>query len=224
MERKWEQRILPPIPLKLCTKHSLGQTECMSQMQMSITVRIGEGDNELFLLVPIVIVDGITLKGLFTFPHGLNFHLGGAQSIALGGSLGSGADGEVGHLGGWRSGWCHCCSIVSSLQCTLKCSQQLFVSPAVTFAFNSYYLQTSPLLPSLLNAAAIVGPIGSGKPNYAYVCVTTYEPRRKYENQNAFLIFERKQPPHHSGHTNTEVTALYYHCRREVKGGSLGDR
>ena len=120
MERKWEQRILPPIPLKLCTKHGLGQTESMSQMQMSITVRIGEGDNKFLLLAPIIIVAWVTLKGLFTFPHGLNFHLGGTQSIALGGSLGSGADGEIRHLGGRRSGWCHFTQYILDVDATLS--------------------------------------------------------------------------------------------------------
>ena len=78
----------------------------MSQMQMSITVGIREGNDKLLLLVTIIIVAWITLKGLFTFPHGLNFHLGGTQSIAFGSSLGSGAHREIGHFGG-RSGWCH---------------------------------------------------------------------------------------------------------------------
>lgn len=137
MERKWEQRILPPIPLKLCTKHSLGQTESMSQMQMSITVRIGEGDNKFLLLAPIVIVAGVTLKGLFTFPHSLNFHLGGTQGIALGGSLGSGADGKVGHLGGRRSGWCHFAQYILDADTTALSLAAMNVSggnllPAVT--------------------------------------------------------------------------------------------
>ena len=147
MERKWEQRILPPIPLKLCTKHSLGQTESMSQMQMSIAVRIGEGDNKFLLLAPIVIVAGVTLKGLFTFPHSLNFHLGGTQGIALGGSLGSGADGKVGHLGSRRSGWCHFAQYILNADTTalsLAAMNESFASS------NFASIVITPLLPDLL--------------------------------------------------------------------------
>ena len=72
MKRKREQRILPPIPLKLCPKHGLGQTKCMSQMQMSITVRIRKCCDELLILLARGVVGWVAFEDLLAFPQSLD--------------------------------------------------------------------------------------------------------------------------------------------------------
>mmetsp|Transcript_10412 Transcript_10412/g.22635 ORF Transcript_10412/g.22635 Transcript_10412/m.22635 type:complete len:295 (+) Transcript_10412:2542-3426(+) len=87
MERKRKKRILSPIPLKLRSKHRLCQTKRMSQMQVSITVRIRKRRYELVILFSRRVVRRVAFEHLLAFPHGLDFDFGGTEGIAFRGSL-----------------------------------------------------------------------------------------------------------------------------------------
>ena len=97
MKRKRKKRILPPIPLKLRPKNSLGQTKRMSQMQMSITVRIGKRSDELLVLFARGgVVGGVAFECFFSFPEGLDLEFCGTEGVAFGGPFGGSGCGGYG--------------------------------------------------------------------------------------------------------------------------------
>ena len=111
MKREREQRVLSPIPLELRPEHRLRQTECVSQVQMSVAVRIRECHDELLVLrAGLRIVRRIGFEGLLAFPHRLDGEFGSAEGIAFREALWCvPLEGEVGHLGGGGGGgWGHC--------------------------------------------------------------------------------------------------------------------
>mmetsp|Transcript_17556 Transcript_17556/g.37962 ORF Transcript_17556/g.37962 Transcript_17556/m.37962 type:complete len:321 (-) Transcript_17556:54-1016(-) len=113
MKRKRKQRVLPPISLKLRPKHSLGQTKRMSQMQMTITIRVRKRNDEFILGSPVLFVGGVGFKCLFAFPESLDGNLGGDEGIAFGGSFWGAVQVERAHFSGW------CCWSCCHLECAV---------------------------------------------------------------------------------------------------------
>lgn len=93
MKGKGKEDILALVTLKLSSEHRFGQTEGVTNVQVSIGVGIGKGHQEgLFRRV------GIRLKGFQVGPLFLHDNLILTQGIALGRALG-GVDLEILHGG-----------------------------------------------------------------------------------------------------------------------------
>mmetsp|Transcript_15697 Transcript_15697/g.36135 ORF Transcript_15697/g.36135 Transcript_15697/m.36135 type:complete len:252 (-) Transcript_15697:12-767(-) len=99
---KGEQDILSLVTLVLGPEDRLGQRKGVANVQVTVAVRVGKGHQEGLLLRAVLVVFGISLKGLGFLPFLLDGDFVRPEGIALGGSLGGGGShGQILHcLGG----------------------------------------------------------------------------------------------------------------------------
>mmetsp|Transcript_34262 Transcript_34262/g.83108 ORF Transcript_34262/g.83108 Transcript_34262/m.83108 type:complete len:207 (+) Transcript_34262:2810-3430(+) len=83
---KWKQDLLSLVTLILSSEDSLGQGKCVTNVQVTVGIRVWKGNHKGFL---VLIVGWIHFIGLLFFPKFLDGNFIGAQSITLGCSFAS---------------------------------------------------------------------------------------------------------------------------------------
>ena len=99
VERKGEQRVLPPIPLELRPEYCLREAEGVSKVEVAVRVRVRERHDELLVGRSVLrLVGWVGLEGLLPLPQGLDLELGRAKCVSLCRALGGGHV-QIGHFG-----------------------------------------------------------------------------------------------------------------------------
>ena len=93
MEREGKQDILALMTFELRSKNRLGERERMTDMQVSIRVRIRKGYHERFSVGIRIRLEGLAFSPLF-----LDSNLVGSQGITLGVALGRRGDPQILHF------------------------------------------------------------------------------------------------------------------------------